>query len=253
MKVNQGNEKIRVMIVEDEEKTGRSMLEFLGKETGIDICSFSTGGCDIFSEVKFYNPDVVITDFMAADINGKKVLEVINSELKFEKPKTIVTIDRRSVTISEESFKIGSDYYIKKPLTPSLLKGIIFRICGQKEREVPFEMNLRICIKNLLKSVGVPTNILGYRYMEDALYYMIESNQVFFLVEIYGKISCKYDTSLKCVEVSISNAIKKAKKFCNEAFREIFGFCGCNPGNSVFLSVLKEKIVVEDMNMWNII
>lgn len=251
MKINHESKKIRVMIVEDEGRTRRSMIDFLGKDVGIEICAFFTSGFDIISEIKFYNPDVVITDFTAIDINGLTVLKVIASMREY-RPKIILTTKNDNISILEESFKLGIDYYVKKPLMLSLLKDAIFLVCKDKERMISCDISRRIRIKNLLKSIGVPTNILGYKYMEEALIYMINSNKVSFLSEIYGKISTQYDTSLKCVEVSISNAIKKVKNICNDEFKKIFNFCGNNPSNSVFLSVLKEKIMVEEINMRNV-
>lgn len=249
MNVNRESKKIRVMIVEDEEKVRMSILEFISKETDIDICAFFTSGFDIISEIKFYNPDVVITDFLATDVSGLKVLQVINSMKGKEKPKIIVTSYTDSASVLEESFKLGIDYYIKKPIILSLLNDAIFLVCKDNSENISCGTSLKIRIKSLLKSVGVPSNILGYAYMEDALNYMINSSKIIFLNEIYGKVSDAYDTSVKCVEVSVRNAIKKAQKNNNCEFRKNFSFCECNPSNSVFLSTLKEKLMIEEINL----
>lgn len=246
MEISNRSKKIRVIIIEDEEEIRRSMIEFLSKSPDIEVCAFFTSGFDIISEIKFYNPDVVITDFMATDISGIKALKAINVYMGENRPKIILTTNNDDRSILEESLELGIDYYMKKPLKLSLIKDVIFFICKDKERMIECNIIRKIRIKNLLKSVGVPVNILGYKYMEDAIFYMLNSNKVSFLSEIYRKISDKYDTSLKCVEVSIGNAVKKVKNICNDNFKAIFGFCGCNPSNSVFLSSLKEKIVIEE-------
>lgn len=245
---SQKNKKIKVFIVEDEVSIRRSLLNFLGQESGIDICAFFTSGFDIISKIKFYKPDVVITDFLATDVNGIKILEIMNSEFKNDKPKIIVTSYTDNVSVLEQSFKFGIDYYIKKPIILSLLKDAIFTVCRDKTKTIPCEMERKVKIKNLLKILGIPSNILGYTYIEEALEYMINLNKIVFLSEIYGKIGDAHETSLKCVEASIRNAIKKAASTNNDKFKEVFGLYNQIPSNSTFLSVLREKIVIEEIN-----
>ncbi len=248
MSEGQKNKKIKILIVEDEINIRRSMLNFLSRDPNIDICAFFTSGFDIISEIKFYKPDVIITDFLATDTNGVKILETVNLNLKNNKPKIIVTSYTDNMSVLEQSFKMGIDYYIKKPIILSLLKDAISVICRDRINLISHNMERKIKIKNLLKAVEIPTNILGYSYIEEALEYMIDSNKIVFLSEIYGKISDLHETSLKCVEASIRNAIKKAANVNNDNFKKIFGFCKQIPSNSTFLSVLKEKIVVEEIN-----
>lgn len=249
MEPNREIKKIKVMIVEDEEKLRRSMIEFLNKDVGIEICAFFTNGLNINSEIEFYNPDVVIIDFLAMDTSGLRALEIINSGIVRNKPKIIVTSYTDTASVLEESFKLGIDYYIKKPIILSLLKDAIFLVCKDNHEIASYDMPLKVSIKSLLNSVGVPANILGYVYMEEALGYMVLLNKIVFLSEIYSKVSDKYGTSVKCVEVAIRNAIKKAKKIDNFEFRKIFNFCECNPSNSIFLSTLKEKIMIEEADL----
>lgn len=249
MKEQQANKKIRVMIVEDDERIRKSILDFFGKDKEIEICGFFGSGLEVPDEIKFWKPDVIITDFLATDRKGAKVLNVINSDILEKKPKTIVISNTDNISVMEQSFRLGIDYYIKKPIIFSLLKDAILLVC-KNNAENTENISRKIRIKNCLKKLGVPVNILGYTYMEEALWYMINSEKTMFLSEIYGKISAKYDTSLKCVEISIRNAIKKAKNTCNDEFKEIFSFCS-DPGNSIFLSALKEKIMIEEMSSWD--
>ena len=249
MKEQQANRKIRVMIVEDDERIRKSILDFFGKDEEIEICGFFGSGLKVSAEIKFWKPDVIITDFLATDKNGKQVLGIVNSNMSEKSPKTIVISDTDNASTIEEAFKSGIDYYIKKPIIFSLLKDAILLVC-KNNAENTENISRKIRIKNCLKTLGVPVNILGYTYMEEALWYMINSEKTMFLSEIYGKISAKYDTSLKCVEISIRNAIKKASNICNDEFRKVFNFCS-DPGNSIFLSALKEKIMIEEMSSWD--
>ena len=68
--------------MEDEVNIRRALLDFLSRDPNISICAFFTSGFDIISEIKFYKPDVVITDFLATDISDIKVLETSTQTLK---------------------------------------------------------------------------------------------------------------------------------------------------------------------------
>ena len=245
---DQRNKKIKVLIVEDEVNIRRALLDFLSRDPNISICAFFTSGFDIISEIKFYKPDVVITDFLATDISDIKVLEIINSNIKDSKPKIIVTSYTDDVSVLEESFRLGIDYYIKKPIILSLLQDAIFMVCRDKSKTISYDMERKVKIKSLLQSFGIPTNILGYTYIEEAIDYMINSNKIVFLSEVYGKIAETHGTSLKCVEASIRNAIKRATLTKSDEFIKIFHFCKDVPSNSTFLSTLKEKLVIEEIN-----
>ncbi len=242
------NKKIRVLIVEDELEIRRSLLNFLGKDADIEICAFLVSGMDIISEIEFYKPDVVITEFLATDACGTLVLEKINLRFKENKPKIIVISSTHDSRILEKAFKYGINYYLEKPIILSLLKDAILLISRKNNYEMNDETKA-IKIKNLVRSFGIPLNILGYTYIVEALTYMIKSRKTIFLSEVYKEVSKKHNTSLECVEVSIRNAIKKASINPNDNFKSFFEFCNYRPSNSIFLSGLKEKFFIENMGM----
>ncbi len=248
MSGDQKKNKIKILMVEDDIITRRSLLDFFRKDKDIDICAFFTSGFDIISEIKFYKPDVVITDFLATDINGAKILKSVNLLLKEDKPKIIVTSYTDNVSVLEQSFKLGINYYIKKPIILSLLKDAVLMVCKDKTKVVSYSTERKIRIKSLLRKIEVPNNILGYTYIEEALDYMINAHKIVSLSEIYEKIGTAHETSLKCVEASIRNAVRKAANICNDDFKKFFSFCKYCPSNSIFLSTLKEKLMIEEIN-----
>ncbi len=234
------NSKIRTMIIEDNIDERRNLINFLGMNCDIEICSFLSSGFDIVSEIKFYKPDVVLTDFLASDADGTNVLDKINSVFKSDKPRVIVMSSLESMNVLEKSFSYGVDYYIRKPIIFSLLKDAILSVCRGKTSLIVSESVKIIKIKNLVRSVGVPLNVLGYTYIIEALIYMLNSDKTVFLSEVYRYVCKNNETSTDCVEVAIRNAIKKSVKICNEKFKKIFGVCDLNISNSLFLTTLKE-------------
>ncbi len=98
-------------------------------------------------------------------------------------------------------------------------------------------------IKQFVRSVGIPINILGYIYIVDALKHMLSFKKAVFLNDIYNIIAKEHNTSAQCIEVAIRNAIKKACNNPTDEFTALFDFCGLKPSNSVFLMSLKEEVL----------
>ncbi len=93
-------------------------------------------------------------------------------------------------------------------------------------------------IKKLVKDVGVPLNILGYKYISTAIYKLIDAPKSMSMSEIYNIIALKNLTSPECVEAAVRNAIKKAAFLSTPTFRKIFKNSN-SISNSLFLIMMK--------------
>jgi two-component system, response regulator, stage 0 sporulation protein A len=232
--------KVRVLIVEDNINERKNLINFLGANYNLEICSFLSSGFDVVSEIRLHKPDVVLTDFLASDADGTNVLNKINSVFKRDKPHLIVMSSLESATVLEKSFSYGIDYYIRKPIIFSLLEDAILSVCRGRTPVFISESAKVVKIRSLVRSVGVPLNVLGYTYIVEALGYMLSSDKTVFLSEVYRYVCKNNETSTDCVEVAIRNAMKKAVKANNEKFKKIFGHYSTTLSNSIFLTTLKE-------------
>ena len=99
-------------------------------------------------------------------------------------------------------------------------------------------------IRNQVRKTGIPTNFVGYKYIIEALRFMINSQEPLFMDEVYQKVANNNHVSKASVEVSIRNAIKKASQTNNSYIKKII-IAGNSDSlsNSVFLSTLKEIII----------
>ena len=98
-------------------------------------------------------------------------------------------------------------------------------------------------IKKLLRYLGIPVNLMGYKYIAESVHMMLNSEKTIFLVEIYQNISNKYSVSVESVEISIRHAIKKSVKN-NKNIRNIMSIPeDVSISNSIFLSTVKELML----------
>ena len=245
MESNYKEPKIKVLVIDDDVDERRRILNFLAGDHDVEICTFFSSGFDVVSGIKFHKPDVVVTDFLATDADKTLVVEKINSSGMKNKPRIIVMSSVNNIKIPEKVFSYGTDYYIRKPIIFSLLKDAIILVSkGRKSYQIN-EFVKMAKIRGVVRSVGVPVNILGYTYIVEAVKYMLDSKKAAFLSEAYKSISKSHNTSVECVEVSIRNAIKKAVCTHNENFKKVFQFCNVTPSNSAFISNLKETIFAD--------
>lgn len=101
-------------------------------------------------------------------------------------------------------------------------------------------------IKDLLRKIGIPVNLIGHEYIVEALICMINSKKILFLKEAYAMVSKIKNTSELNVEASIRNAIRKALKKNESKVKEILNISDkVKISNSVFLNIIKEFVFKE--------
>lgn len=122
----------------------------------------------------------------------------------------------------------------------------------QKSKGIIYDGNDEVLLKRIevtkkiLRELGIPANFIGYRYIGEALLYMLQNREVTFVCEIYRKLSVYHNTSPNSVEVSINNAIKRALEISEENVRKILKLSTSTKiTNSVFLNTAKEIIYEE--------
>lgn len=242
------NSRVKVLVIDDDVEERRIILNFFSGDSEVEICTFLTSGFDVVSGIKFHKPDVVITDFLAKDVDKNSVLDKINSSFsETNRPKVIATSSLESGKVMEKAFSYGVDYYIRKPIILSLLKDAILLITKGKPSYSIKDTVEVTRIKNLIRSLGMPVNILGYIYIVEAVKYVVDSEKTLFLGEVYKMIGKTHETSVECVEVSIRNTIKKVINVNNDNFKKIFKSKNAHPSNSVFISTLREFILSDEV------
>ena len=122
----------------------------------------------------------------------------------------------------------------------------------QRSKDIIYDGNDEILFKRIevtkkfLREIGIPANFIGYKYIGEALLYMLQNKQVTFVNEIYRNLSKYHNTSSNSVEVSINNAIKRALEISEENVRKILKISdSVKITNSVFLNTAKEIIYEE--------
>ncbi|MDQ5983576.1 MAG: Stage 0 sporulation protein A [Eubacteriales bacterium SKADARSKE-1] len=241
---------MKVLIADDNLDVCNSLLGFFESIKDIDVCAVANNGIDAIKEIYKSKPNIVLLDVAMPKSDGIEVLKELKKNKDKFMPQIIMMSAIGQESILKEAFSLGASYYMVKPFKLSALEDRIRLISNNKiktkEGNVIEGFDSKIA-KNVM-NIGVPTNILGYKYIVDVLKIMLNNTKHCLLSNIYCTVADKNFTTVQCVESAIRNAIFQAFKQNNANYNLLFSQEALNgdkkPTNSQFLTKLSEHIKV---------
>ncbi len=105
-------------------------------------------------------------------------------------------------------------------------------------------------ITELLHNMGIPSNVKGYKYVNDMLIYLYENDLECNICDIYKIIANKYNTKAINIEQSIRHAIEKSFNRGDIEFQQqLFGFSvdpeKATPTNKEYICTLLGKLYMD--------
>jgi two-component system response regulator (stage 0 sporulation protein A) len=246
-----GIDKIRVLLVDDNGEICDILKNFFDLTEDIEICGIANNGEDAISKIRDYRPDVVLLDIIMPKLDGVSVLQRLNENPPPKKPCILVLSAIGQEKVTTTALSLGAAYYMIKPFNLEDLLERIYLLAGNKNRfpqtlSVSDDQTLTGVITKHVIRLGVPTNIIGYRYIIEAVRMMIqEAGALPITKQVYTTIAENNNTSVECVESSIRKTVDRVFRLNNEAFRELMRLSTPpiekKPTNSRFLTILSEK------------
>ena len=174
------------------------------------------------------NYNLIIIDFVMQNLNGLDILNFLKSNKIKNPPKKLMISAVRNPDVMNKAFSLGIDNYIKKSFNMSSLKNIIYEMFfGIKSDYNNF--------RQIVSKLGVSVNLLGFKYICEALKIMQKENLN--IKQVYHRISSNNLTSSTCVETNIRNAINFAHSVRNNFYSQFFDLSK-KPKNSIFLHTI---------------
>ncbi len=237
----------RAMIVEQSREYVVQIREMLK-----DYCrdfAFTTDGAEAMQLYQKYQPDLLLVEAIMPGYDGFALLEQITKD---DIVKIVLTSMNHELII-RKAFDVGADYVLVKPYAQEVfvsrvLEVVQFREANRVERvEVDHFTKTRIAL--LLKRLGVPASIKGYRMICDALLLLYKEPTRLRPIRdnIYEPLAEQYSTTPQCVERNIRHAIETAVlRGDADAFAEVFGYSMDSykgkPTNREFLAALQLQL-----------
>ena len=266
------NEKISVLIADDNNEFTKTLKKFLNNDEEIEVVGTAKDGEEAIEEIKEKEPDICLLDMIMPQIDGLGVLEKLQLIKLKKRPMFIMISAVGQEKITQKALSLGADYYIVKPFDIQILVERIKQIKNYKPSEVkntiiekneikvPYikiddrtdAQNLEALVTNMIHEVGVPANIKGYLFLREAIMMVVNDiNSINQITKVlYPDIAAKFNTTPPRVERAIRHAIEVAWGRGNQDLIEkLFGYTVSSdkgkPTNSEFIALLADKIRLE--------
>lgn len=251
-------ERIKVVVADDNDVMRQMIVDSLEDDEQIDVVGIASDGESAIKIIREQHPDVVLLDLVMPKKDGLTVIEAIDSDMNLpDKPQYVIISAAGSEDIVNQSLRAGAAYFIMKPFDGEALVKRIKRLKGTLSAQVSGvvyergakEFDMEQLIVNLLRDIGVPLRMVGYKYLKDAILIALKDSDALMSItkNVYPEIASKHETSSGNVERNIRYVIESTwsrrndKKY-EKAVELIFKDSTKKPTNSEFILVCSETI-----------
>ncbi|MDU4936610.1 MAG: sporulation transcription factor Spo0A [Peptostreptococcaceae bacterium] len=264
------NEKIKIVLADDNKDFCQVLKEYLSNEDDIEILGIAKDGIEALDLVKRTQPDLLVLDVIMPHLDGLGVIEKLNAMDIPKMPKIIVLSAVGQDKITQSAINLGADYYIVKPFDFVIFINRIRELVSNKTTHIEpksrvntdIQMtrsdfvknsgNIETEITNIIHEIGVPAHIKGYLYLREAIKMVIDNVELLGAVtkELYPSIAKKFNTTPSRVERAIRHAIEVAwSRGKVDTINQLFGYTVHNtkgkPTNSEFIAMIADKLRLE--------
>lgn len=125
-------DQLKVVVVDDDEGSREVLRLIITKKLGHTVFTASDGK-EALDIIKKENPDIVITDFMMAKMNGLELIEKIKSlDGPHKKIEVILVSAHGSMDTYLEAMNLGAYEMINKPFHSSEIEKVIRKLTENK-------------------------------------------------------------------------------------------------------------------------
>ena len=260
------NDKIKVLIAEDNREFGDILAEYLEGQEDIEVVGIARDGLEAVEKIIGMKPDLAILDIIMPHLDGLGVLEKINSEHVEKRPQFIVLSAVGQDKITQRAIALGAEYYVIKPFDLDILLNRIrqlketntFQVIrpethnNSTTKKYSTKSGLESSITAIMHELGVPAHIKGYHYLRYSIMMVVNNLELINSVtkELYPAIAVQFNTTPSRVERAIRHSIEVAwSRGQIDAIDSLFGYTINNnkgkPTNSEFIAMIADKLRLE--------
>jgi two-component system, LytTR family, response regulator len=170
--MNQAGNRIRVLIVDDEELARQVLREFLADHPEIEVAGECANGFEAVKAAAELKPDVIFLDVQMPKLDGFEVLELIGSE-----PQVIFVTAYDSYAL--RAFEVHAVDYLLKPFSAARLEEAVKRATNRFRVKLPSPSELaaaarppsqyaeRVPVRDGTRVFIIPVHKLDYAEAQD--------------------------------------------------------------------------------------
>lgn len=239
-----------LLIADDNPTARRALINQFDSEPGFAVLGEAKHGVETLELVQALRPDLLILDDVLPHLDGLGVLTQLDP---IYRPKVLLLLSCASDNLIPLYHQYGANYCLLRPVTPKIVAERAALIMGRRAslfevlsaRSAPSPRT----VTDLLRLTGVPAHLQGYRYLRDAVQYVLDSGGILcgMTKELYPAIARKHSTEPARVERSIRHAIEVAWNRADlTELHRLFGatinHSRGKPTNSEFVAMLADHL-----------
>lgn len=225
-------------------------------QKGYEVILRERDGLDVLSAIQSESPDLVIMNALMIRADAAFVLQQFQDT---GSPLFIITSAFYNPLLEQELARRANCCYMLEPFKleelysrVDLMLGYDIPFAGTMRRGFVSDHELEILITQILRELGVPPHIKGYRYLRESILQLILDINIIHSVTktLYPMIAKKFDTTPVRVERSIRHAIELAWEQGNiDTLNYYFGYSSRGgrgkPSNSEFVAAIADRIQIQ--------
>lgn len=254
--------KIKVFITDDSKEHVAMMKDIISMQDNMEVVGVTYDGLSLLEALKTTEVDVLLLDIVMPNFDGIQVLQKLNTETIYKKPKHIIVFSAfNQESLLVKSSELGADYFVMKPFNVSHIIELLNDVNTVKEprdrrgiiqidNDEPIDLNTEIT--NILHEIGVPAHIKGYLYLREAIAMVYHNIEILGSITkiLYPEVAKKYRTTSSRVERAIRHAIEVAWNRGNiDTISSIFSYTvslsKSKPTNSEFIAMIADRLRLE--------
>lgn len=242
---------LRLLMTETSAELCRLCKETLpGHRIEVSICP--RNGVVAYSEVVRQKPDAVLLDVFMPGMDAITLKNKFDESNPGAQTAFYVTGTFQNEDIEKEVMESGFSFYFLKPFDVGALASRLLQGSGRKLKPPTADnMQEEDMVTDMLRTIGVPAHIKGYRFLRDAILMVTDDPALINAVTklLYPDIAHSHQTTASRVERAIRHAIEVAWdrgdiEILNFYFGSTVHSLRGKPTNSEFIAMLADRVTL---------
>ncbi len=244
--------KVKLLMTDTSPELSRLCKEMLPAHN-VDIVVCARNGVVAYSEIVKQRPDAVLLDVFMPGMDAISLKNRYEENYPEAKTMFYVTGTFQNEELEREVMESGFSFYFLKPFD---ITALAYRVLlgfgrGTSQSSEGDTMKSEDMVTDMLRTIGVPAHIKGYRFLRDAIMMVIEEPALINAITkiLYPDIAVAHSTTASRVERAIRHAIEVAWdrgdiEVLNFYFGSTVHSLRGKPTNSEFIAMLADRVTM---------
>lgn len=243
--------KTTIIVADANERTRKTLVAAINDTADMSVIAQTGDGEALLRLCRETKCDLIAMELILSSMDGLNVLGALNRMA--HRPKVLVLTRFVCGNMIEMSDSLGADYFMIKPYHVDAVVEQIRRMT-QPIARAPIALHPieQTTVAGVLREIGVPAHIKGYRYLQKAiLMAMVDGDVIHSMTKrLYPDIAKCYKTKAACVERAMRHAIETTwnrgnSDTLNKYFSATISGDRGKPTNGEFIAMIADRLRME--------